>query len=171
MWRAVNVSEVPIKITQFGKDVIVPYDGRIITFEDDNVYEEYKTLFHIIEEPPKKPFVDKVVADEIKGLVRPLTGLKVNLDKVKKRYDKYNLKNKYKENARANERGDGRGHKKYTWIFISPEGDVYNNPPIMDMARLIDCDYHLFYKFAKKEKPLYGWRITRELINKEQEEK
>ena len=74
MWRAVNLSEVPLKITQFGKEVIVPYNRQIVTFDDDSVFEQYKSLFHIVEEPPKK--VEKPKDN------RPLAGVSIKKSKV-----------------------------------------------------------------------------------------
>jgi len=153
MWKAVNLSEVPIKIKQFGKDVIVPYDRTIRTFEDDSVFDEVKSLFKILQSPPKNTFVDNTMRAEIEGKIKPLQNTRI---KKEVREDLVSA------NVRRKPWAKGR-KKKYSWTFISPSGNVHCDVDLPSFAKEhFNVDYRALYAYANKT--YKGWRIKKDKI-------
>jgi hypothetical protein len=168
MWKGINISEVPIRVFQFGRETIIPYDGKVIIFEDDSVFDEYKSFFRIIESPIVKPVINKdamfndfILEAEKKGLLKPLKGSGINVNKLKKRFKKYG-------GVAGKKLFDGKTRKprrkNYIWKFVSPEGIVYDDPSLLQMGAMIGCDRQNFYKYVNKNK-YKGWTITKTDIN------
>ena len=143
MWKVVNVSEVPVKITQFGSDVIVPYDGKVYTFTDDTVFEQYKSLFRVIEEPKIVTIEEKI--DEV-VVIPPLKGTKIH--------------NAVRKEKKIRKKKHGSRKIKKRWTFISSQGDVYDDVNIYEMKDKFNCDVRTFYNYANKDKLYKGWKIS-----------
>lgn len=172
MWKAINKSEVPIKIFQFGKPVIVPFDRQIRIFEDDSVFEDCKSMFHVIQEPPKVKFVDKTETierppvPEVKS--RPLENVRIKLTEEQRKEfgSKYRLAQNMANVNKSTSRKRGR-KSDYNWTFISPMGDVYAEAKLSEMRKLLGFPYvNNIYKYANKT--YNGWKIIREDKPKEE---